>query len=260
MAERISELAFNREAAEVTRRLVLARGYLTPDEARAGWSLWSCRNRYAKPVGRIAAPLVREMQARGVLKERPGGGLMVAQGGTNAVLLEVLGPGGRPVTAAVNETECPLGWLRWRKNRDGRPLVGEEQFAAAEKLRTDYTLAQFEQRITIDWDAPLSRLACSWQSTDLRISRAAIAARERLFAALDHVGPELSGILLEVCCMAGGIENAERLLGLPRRSGKAILEIALTRLARHYGLLPDDAPRASPPRHWAAPDSRPRII
>jgi hypothetical protein len=194
-----------------------------------------------------------------MLADRPGGGLMIAKAGANAALREILGPDGRAVTAAVNETECPLGWLKWRKNRSGRPLVGEEQFAAAEKLRTDYTLAQFEQRITTDWDAPLA-LARSWQSSDLRISRAAIAARERLFAALGHVGPELSGILLEVCCMSGGIEKAERLLGLPRRSGKAILEIALTRLARHYGLLPDEAPRASPPRHWAAPDSLPRIF
>ena len=43
--------------------------------------------------------------------------------------------------------------------------------------------------------------------------------------------------LVEVCCLAAGIEQAERMLELPQRSGKAVLALALTALARHYGLL-----------------------
>jgi hypothetical protein len=38
----------------------------------------------------------------------------------------------------VNETESPLGWLKSRKDRNGRALISEEQFEAGERLRADY--------------------------------------------------------------------------------------------------------------------------
>src|SRR5262245_52117199 len=134
MAEKLSELAFNREAAEVTRRLGLSRGYLLREGQTTDWGLWSARNRYAKPGGRVAAPLVSEMQARGLLSERPGGGLMLPQTRARAAArVDVQGPDGRTVTTAVNETECALGWLKWRKGKEGGPMLGEEQFAAAER-------------------------------------------------------------------------------------------------------------------------------
>jgi hypothetical protein len=42
----------------------------------------------------------------------------------------------RQVTA--NETESPLGWLRSRKDRNGRPLITDAQYVAGERLRADY--------------------------------------------------------------------------------------------------------------------------
>ena len=51
------------------------------------------------------------------------------------------------------------------------------------------------------------------------------------------MGPELAGVLVEVCCYLNGIEAAEKKFGWPRRSGKTVLQIALSTLARHYGLL-----------------------
>jgi hypothetical protein len=156
-----------------------------------------------------------------------------------------------------------LDWLRGRRDTGGVPLLSEEQFAAAERLRSDYTLAQLEQRTTAAWDRPVEsgKHGRSSPSIGLAANERALLAKERMFAALSYVGPELSGMLLEVCCMAAGLEHAERLLGLPRRSGKAILQMALTRLARHYGLLPAEAPRfaKSSLRQWAVPDYRPRL-
>ena len=65
--------------------------------------------------------------------------------------------------------------------------------------------------------------------------------------ALEAVGPELASMLAQVCCLSAGLEQAERLLNLPQRSGKAVLGLALTALARHYGLLrpPGSARRAA---------------
>ncbi len=76
--------------------------------------------------------------------------------------------------------------------------------------------------------------------------------------ALAAVGPELSGILIDVCCHLKGLEEAERAAGWPQRSGKVVLQLALTRLARHYGIgAPAPSPGAAHVRHWGSDDYRP---
>jgi hypothetical protein len=69
-------------------------------------------------------------------------------------------------------------------------------------------------------------------------------------------------VIYYMCCLAGGLEQAERMLHLPQRSGKAVLAIALTRLARHYRLIkPAERSAASQGfAHWALADFRPRIM
>ena len=75
--------------------------------------------------------------------------------------------------------------------------------------------------------------------------------------ALDAVGPELATMLAQVCCLAAGLEQAERVMDLPQRSGKAVLGLALTALARHYGML--EAPRGGGLKSWGLADYRPAI-
>jgi hypothetical protein len=53
---------------------------------------------------------------------------------------------------------------------------------------------------------------------------------------LEAVGPGLREILEHVCFAGSALEAAERGLGLPRRSGKMVLKLALQRLAAHYGI------------------------
>ena len=88
-----------------------------------------------------------------------------------------------------------------------------------------------------------------------------IAAAERVRRALAAVGPELSGVLIDVCCHLRGLEDAERRAGWPQRSGKIVLGMALATLARHYGFAPpaDASPRPARVRHWGAADYRPAI-
>jgi Domain of unknown function (DUF6456) len=85
-----------------------------------------------------------------------------------------------------------------------------------------------------------------------------IAAKERVMRA---VGPELSQVLVDICCELKGLEEAERSHDWPQRAGKVVLQLALTRLARHYGLdAPNDLPRRRKGiRHWGSEDYRPTL-
>jgi hypothetical protein len=166
-----------------------------------------------------------------------------------------MAPDGTVAEAVINETEWAIGWLSRRRNADGSPLLSNEQFAAAERLRADYTLARTEPRLTASWDRPVGTPG---GKAGLAETERVLAARQRLYRALDDVGAELSGILLEVCCLSAGLEQAERSLGIPQRAGKAILQLALTRLARHYGIMPR-ARRGMAILHWGGKDYRPGL-
>ena len=164
-----------------------------------------------------------------------------------------------------NDSESPLYRLFCRKDAGGRAAITEFQFAAGERLRSDYERASFEQRLTSSWEGERIGGRNYSSLSDNRIaalSDSAIDARRRVHNAFDAVGPELVGVLYYICCLAGGLEQAERMLNLPQRSGKAVLSLALTRLARHYRMLKPPAGSAESRdfAHWALADFRPRIM
>lgn len=131
-------------------------------------------------------------------------------------------------TVLVNEAESTLGWLR------NRGIVNNLQHEAGERLRRDFTMAQLSARMGVDWSAPV--IQRSFGPKQVLISDMAIAARQRFAAAMKSVGPGLSDLLYDVCCQLLGLENIERSKGWPKRSGKIVLQLALDRLAAHYGM------------------------
>jgi hypothetical protein len=156
---------------------------------------------------------------------------------------------------AFNGKESPLAWLRQRRDKNGRPLISAVELEAGERLRADFELAQLGPRVTASWDpgAVPSRQVRGAPGMGLEMSDVLVAARQRLDAALSAVGPELSGMLIDVCCFLIGLEQAERNGGWPRRAGKVVLQLALAHLARHYGLVQGNGAR-SRPRVWHNPD------
>jgi len=64
----------------------------------------------------------------------------------------------------------------------------------------------------------------------------AIASRQRFRHALDAVGPEFAGLLVDVCCFLKRLDDVERERQWPARSAKVVLQLGLDRLARHFGL------------------------
>jgi hypothetical protein len=158
--------------------------------------------------------------------------------------------------------ESPLVWLRRRKDKDGQPLITEPQFHAGERLSVDFWHAQMTPRVTASWSVAAAgrhmRRSAPGAGVDLKDS--VVAARTRVHRALAAVGPELAGILLDVCCHDVGLESAGRSQGWPQRAAKVVLQLALTRLARHYGLLaPQQPPGPMRLRHWGDEDYRPGL-
>lgn len=160
-------------------------------------------------------------------------------------------------TPQLSVAESPLAWLRARRGKAGAPLISDEQYLAGERLRADFERAMLGARTTTNWELAGSGSRSATAVAEL--SDAALAARQRYHRALDGVGPELAGILTEVCCLAAGLEQAERRLHLPQRSGKAVLALALTALVRHYGLTGRDQRRDGGVLRWGLAGYRPDI-
>jgi len=155
----------------------------------------------------------------------------------------------------VDEAESPLARLARRRGRNGQPLIQGLQFEAGERLRGDFTRAQMTPRVTSSWDASLAH-GRRGQGGAGTFTDVMVAAREQLRRALDAVGPEFAGLLLDVCCFLKGLEDIERERRWPPRSGKVVLQLGLDRLARHYGLA-DAAcgPARGSIRTWVDADS-----
>jgi hypothetical protein len=158
----------------------------------------------------------------------------------------------------IDEAESPLAWLARRRGRDGSAFVEPHQLLAGERLRFDFTRAQMMPRTTSNWESPVSS---GHQGGGQAFGEAAVAARQRLNAALEAVGPEFSGLLLDICCFLKRLEDVERERMWPARSAKVVLKLALERLARHYGLSGEACGKASAAsRSWLAPDAELSVL
>ena len=162
------------------------------------------------------------------------------------------------VTVTVDEGESPLAWLARRKGRDGTSLIDAVQLESGERLRADFTFAQLMPRTTSNWNAAGARERHSLGGA-VAMTDAVVAARQRMRHALDAVGPEFSGVLLDVCCFLKGLEQVERERRWPPRSAKVVLQLGLDCLARHYGYRREIRGAARAPlRTWSA-DKLPEV-
>ena len=166
---------------------------------------------------------------------------------------QIEGPDGA-AGVTVDEGESPLAWLARRKGRDGRALIEPVQLLAGERLRAEFTRAQLMPRTTSSWSASVADGPRG--ASPATFTEAVVAARQRVRRALDAVGPEFAGLLLDVCCFLKGLADVERERGWPSRSGKVVLQFGLDRLARHYGLgAVARGPGRAEVRTWLAPDA-----
>jgi hypothetical protein len=228
-------------------------GLAVPDDARTGDLL--ARGLIDRTAGNRWAATAKGRAAA-----------MRAVPGETGFLAQHVALGRRSVTVdgtvsevVVDLDESPLAWLARRKGRDGRPLLAPHEVQAGERLRADFTRGQMTPRVTANWEAAISRGRRAGAGAGAELAEAAMAARSRVARALDAVGPELSGALLDVCCFLKGLEEVEKARGWPARGAKLVLGLALARLARHYGYGEGPARPEGRIVRWGTADSRPRI-
>ena len=159
--------------------------------------------------------------------------------------------------AGFDLDESPLARLAQPRGK-APAFLSEAEVAAGERLRADYTRGQLLPGISQRWDG-LPRQGRCGASGGSDLSDSAIDARARVDAAIEAVGPELSGVLVDMCCFLKGLETIEKERQWPVRSGKLMVKTGLSVLARHYGSSGNATTGRSGIRRWGTADYRPTI-
>lgn len=160
----------------------------------------------------------------------------------------------------VNRDESPLRAIAGRKGRDGRPFLTGGEVTAGERLRADYSRGQMMPRLGANWQAAVaSGKRDGGRGGVADLTDAALAARMRVEKAIEAVGPELAGVLIDICCYLKGLETVETERGWPVRSAKIVLKTALGVLARHYDPHAGRRRQARDILHWGAEGYRPSL-
>lgn len=157
--------------------------------------------------------------------------------------------------AERNHAASQLLILRRFKDRDGKAFFTDDAAQAGERLATDFYRGQLSPRITASWEPKLSTKSSGSAGGIGELTDVAMAARSRFSKAVQAMGPELSGVAIDVCCFEKGLEAVERERQWPARSAKLMLRTALLMLARHYS--PPKEPTHRNSHRWGAPDYRP---
>lgn len=158
-------------------------------------------------------------------------------------------------TVRRNSATSPLAAFYRLKDRDGRSFFPDDALQAGERFASDFHRGHLNPRVTASWEPRLSKRTKGTAGVVADLNDTALSARLRFTRAADAMGPELSGIAIDVCCFEKGLEMVERERQWPVRSAKLMLRTALLALARHYA--PPNKPTNRMKHHWGAEDYRP---
>jgi len=168
-----------------------------------------------------------------------------------------IGSGENRETVSLNTTASPLAALSRLKDRTGAAWLPPDAVDAGERLARDFHYGALQPRITQSYEQRAGERLRPGPGAAADLADNVLAARRRVASAVEAMGPELSGVALDVCCFEKGLETVERERQWPARSAKLMLKTALLQLHRHYN------PPAPPParrRHaWGAEGYRPEI-
>lgn len=168
------------------------------------------------------------------------------------------------VSHKTNEAESPLTRLRYRKGKNGNAYIDDAEFQAGERLRADFSRGQLTQQLSSNWSVTESEGGSSNGRNGIGdLTDTALGARKRTHQAITSVGPELAGVLVDICCFLKGLELIEKERQWPPRAAKLMLKTGLSILARHYGFSAVPTGNQSSPvslRHWGASNFKPEMF
>ncbi|MCW5725722.1 MAG: hypothetical protein KIS81_12315, partial [Maricaulaceae bacterium] len=148
---------------------------------------------------------------------------------------QVMAEDGRLLTLMANRAASPLApWTRPGR-RGGPPLLTAAEYAAGERLRADWFRSTLFRRVTADFTAPPQGAAPRSPKGAEDAPLSAIAAKDRVMAALAAAGPAGGRLLNALLFRETTMTAAETEAGLRRRGGRAALKQALARVAAYYG-------------------------
>lgn len=136
--------------------------------------------------------------------------------------------------ARVNAAESPLALLARLKDKAGSAWFPADAISAGERLARDFHFAALQPRLTQSYEPRLGNRRAAAPGAGVELKDSVVAARVRVSGAVQAMGPELSGVALDVCCFEKGLETVERERQWPARSAKLMLKTALLQLHRHY--------------------------
>lgn len=127
--------------------------------------------------------------------------------------------------------EPSLDWLASEGDADGRPMYAKTLLDAGARLSRDLRAAALVPTIHPESgsaDTPADR------------TPTVLPARQRVRAALDAVGPSLSGVMIDLYGLGKDFQKIEAERKWPKDSARSSLRDALTELARHYRMSQSD--------------------
>lgn len=173
-----------------------------------------------------------------------------------AIEIAMLAEEGSARPVRVNGAESPLSQLARLKDKKGAAWFPGDAISAGERLARDFQYAALQPRLTQSYEPRIGSGRRAAPGAGVEMKDSVVAARLRVAAAVDAMGPELAGVALDVCCFEKGLETVERERQWPARSAKLMLKTALLQLHRHYH------PPAAPARRthaWGGEGFRPDL-
>jgi hypothetical protein len=157
----------------------------------------------------------------------------------------------------LNAAESPLALLSRLKDRSGDAWFPQDAVLAGERLARDFHFAALQPKLSQSYEPRPGASGRPGPGAATELKDNVVAARTRVARAVDAMGPDLSGVVLDVCCFEKGLEKVERERQWPARSAKLMLKTALMQLHRHYN---PPSPQPAPRSHaWGAEGYRPEI-
>jgi hypothetical protein len=232
-------------------RLAGSGALLAADRVGLGYGVYVKGDRRRRPVVRLSAAEVRELEAVGAIEVVRDGVFSLSKAGASRVLRDeapgaeqfisqhaavvardVITPDGEMRRVRGLDAEASMRRLAGLRDTAGGAWLSEAELAAASRLRADWAVSEIGALRGSDWTAaPIGSTSRGAANAQEAAMARRCDARRRVAEALAQLAPQLRRAVERVVLEEQGLETLERSEGWPARSGKLALKLGLAQLA-----------------------------